>query len=325
MMDYKLLHNFVSENHKNICQIMTMKKGKVVYSDTWNGFDGQDHFHIASVTKSIISLLIGIAVDKKLMNLDQKILEFYPDYQMKRGEKTIQQITIRHLLTMTAPYKFKSEPWTKVCSSPDWSKTVLDLMGGRRGITGEFKYTTLGIQVLSDLISKVSGISTIEFANAVLFSPLGIKPRIAYTVKNKEEYIDFITSKEPKKSVWFCESNGNVTAGFGLCMSSLEMAKIGQMCLEKGVYQNQRIISANWIKEMTSSSVQCGERFGFMNYGYLWWIIDPQNNIFAAIGDGGNVIYINPVKEFIVTVTSTFKPAVFDRIQFIQEHIEPMM
>ncbi|SDX76755.1 serine hydrolase domain-containing protein [Tepidimicrobium xylanilyticum] len=325
-MDYKKLHDFVAKNQKNICQITVMKKGNLVYTDTWNGFSENDNLHIASVTKSIISLLIGIAIDRNLIiDLDQKILDFYPDYQIKRGEKTIQQIRLRHMLSMTAPYKFKSEPWTRVCSSSDWTKAVLDLLGGRAGITREFKYVTLGIQVLSDIIYKTSGISTIEFANRVLFSPLGIKARIPYIAKNKEEHIAFITSKESRKGVWLCEPKGIAAAGFGLCMSSMDMAKIGQMCLEEGVYYNQKIIPSDWIKEMRSPFVQCGERFGNMAYGYLWWIIDSKNNVYAAIGDGGNVIYVNPGKELIIAVTSTFKPAVFDRIQFICEYIEPMV
>ena len=66
---------------------------------------------------------------------------------------------------MTAPYKYTSEPWTKVCASEDWTKSILDLLGGRNGITGEFKYSTLGIHILSTIITKVSNMTTLEFAN----------------------------------------------------------------------------------------------------------------------------------------------------------------
>lgn len=151
----------------------------------FHNYKNDDNVHIASVTKSIISLLIGIAIDKGLIeSVNQKVLDFFPDYVIKRGEKTIGEVTLYNLLTMTAPYKYKSEPWTKVCTSEDWTKAVLDLLGGRNGITGEFKYSTLGIHILSSIITKVSNMTTLEFANKYLFKPLGIKERKNYVVKN---------------------------------------------------------------------------------------------------------------------------------------------
>lgn len=325
-MNKNKLNDIVSKNQINICQIAAMKEGKLVYSDTWNGAKNTDNFHIASATKSIISILIGIAIDKGFINnVDQKVLEFFPDYKTKRGEKTIQQVTLKHLLTMTAPYKYKSEPWTKVCTSEDWTKTVLDLLGGRAGITGEFKYSTLGIHILSTIITKFSGMTTLEFANRFLFEPLGIESRSNFIVNNKEEHIAFVTSKEPKEEIWFCDSKGIVTAGFGLCMCAEDLVKIGQMCLDDGTYYGKQIVSSKWIDVMKTPVIQCNERFNNMSYGYLWWIIDKEKSIYAAIGDGGNVIYINPSSQIVISVTSSFKPAVFNRIQFIQQYIEPFV
>lgn len=134
---------------------------------------------------------------------------------------------------MTAPYKYKSEPWTKVCMSEDWIKSSLDLLGGRRGITGEFKYSTLGIHILSGIITKVSNMTTLEFANKYLFEPLNIKARKDYIIKDKDEHINFVTSKLPKNNGWFCDPNRISTAGFGLCLSAEDLAKICQMVLTK--------------------------------------------------------------------------------------------
>lgn len=149
-MNREELHSIIADGQPNICQIVAIKDNEIVYSDTWNNYKEKDNVHIASVTKSVMSILIGIAIDKGLIkSVNQKVLEFFPEYVLKRGEKTIQGVTLYHLLTMTAPYKYKSEPWTKVCTSEDWTKSVLDLLGGRNGITGEFKYSTLGIHILS--------------------------------------------------------------------------------------------------------------------------------------------------------------------------------
>ena len=325
-MNKEELHNIVVEQQPNICQIVAMRNNKVIYNDTWNNYKAIDNVHIASVTKSIISILIGIAVDKGMIkSMNQKVLDFFPEYVPKRGEKTIQEVSLHHLLTMTAPYKYKSEPWTKVCTSEDWTKSVLDLLGRRNGITGEFKYSTLGIHILSAIITKVSNMTTLEFANKYLFKPLGIEERKLYIVKNKEEHIGFVTSKSPKENGWFCDNKGIVTSGFGLCLSAEDLAKIGQLCLNKGMFDNTPIVSAEWITQMTTPYLTCDEKFAFMQYGYLWWIIDEEKDIYAAIGDSGNVIYVNPDKKVVITVTATFKPLVFDRVQFIQKYIEPFI
>ncbi len=325
-MNKEELHVIVEQQQSNICQIAAIKNNKFVYSDTWNNYKAKDNVHIASVTKSVMSILIGITIDKGMIrNVNQKVLEFFPDYAVKRGEKTIQDVTLYHLLTMTAPYKYKSEPWTKVCTSEDWTKSVLDLLGGKNGIIGEFKYSTLGIHILSAIITKVSNMTTLEFANEFLFKPLGIEERKTYIVKNKEEHIGFVTSKSPKENGWFCDNKGIVTSGFGLCLSAEDLSKLGQLCLNKGRFTNRQIVSSEWITQMTTPYMKCDEKFAFMQYGFLWWVIDEEKKIYSAIGDSGNVIYVNTDKNIVISVTATFKPLVFDRVQFIQKYIEPFI
>ena len=131
--------------------------------------------------------------------------------------------------------------------------------------------------------------------------------------------------KTPKENIWFCDPEGLGTPGYGLCMSAEDMAKIGLLCLNKGIYNGKQIISSNWIEEMTSPRAVESKQFRGMDYGYLWWIIDRESNIYAAIGNSGNVIYINPEKNIVVAVASYFKPTVFDRVDFIREYIEPFI
>ena len=320
------LHQYVETNCSNICQIVAQKNGKIIYEDCWHGFKPDDTLHVMSVTKSVVSILVGIALDKGLIkSVDQPVLDFFPDYKIKRGEKTIQSVTIRHLLTMTAPYKYRSEPWTKVCTSPDWTAAALDFLGGKEGITGKFRYSTLGIHILTGIIAQTSGLPTVEFANKYLFAPLGIEPFGNYEAQTAEEHKAFMLSKEPKKRIWFVDSKGVGTAGYGLCISARDMAKIGQLCLDRGLYDGQRVVCAEWIKESTAPRLQCGEAFGSMRYGCLWWIPDSDRNAYAALGNSGNAVYINPENNSVVAVTGSFKPNIFDRVQFIQKHIEPLL
>lgn len=325
-MNQEEFHSFVAATQENICQITALKNGVTLINDTWHDYKTTDTVNIMSATKSVSSLLIGSALDKCFIkSIDQPVLDFFPDYTIKRGEKTIQQVTIRHLLTMTAPYKYRSEPWTRVCSSDDWTIAALDLLGGRAGLTGQFKYSTLGIHILTGILAKTSGLSTVDFANRYLFAPLGIAPRTNYLAATKEKHMDFTVSKMPRGNLWLVDSQGVGTAGYGLCLSAGEMAKIGQMCLKAGTYGGERIVSSEWIEESTRRQTECDGNFKGKLYGYLWWIIDEEKHIYAAIGDSGNVLYVNPEKLTVIAVTGTFKPAVHDRIDWIQEHIEPLL
>ena len=105
------LHGLIEKRQVNVCQICAYKNNQKVYSDSWNNYKEDDGANIMSVTKSIMALLIGIAVDKgKIKSIDDKVLDYFPDYKVKRGEKTIYDVTIKHLLTMRAPYKCKGDP-----------------------------------------------------------------------------------------------------------------------------------------------------------------------------------------------------------------------
>ena len=323
------LHQMIADssgNEINICQIYAIKNGSVVFNDCWRGYKTTDAVNVMSVTKSVMALLVGIAIDKGyIKNVNQNVIDFFPDYQVKRGEKTIYKVTLRHLLTMTAPYKYRSEPWTKVCTSEDWTKAALDMLGGRNGITGEFKYATLGIQIISGVIQNASGMKCIDFANQYLFAPLSIPAHTIHGASDKDDQFDFLMNKAPKKNEWYSDPKDTVTAGWGLCLSAKDMAKIGVLILNSGEYDNKRIISTNWIKEMTAPRIALGERFGNMHYGYLWYRPHKDKQIVAAIGDGGNVIYVNIEKNISVGVTATFKPRVFDRIEFIEKNILPLI
>ena len=326
MINLSELHSYVADSQSNICQMTVIQNGETIVNDTWNGYKADDTVHTMSVTKSIVSLLVGIALERGLIgSIDDFVLDYFPDYKIKRGEKTIQKVTLKNLLTMTAPYKYKSEPWSKICAQEDWSIAALDFLGGRRGITGEFQYSTLGIHILTGIIAVVSKMTTVDFANKYLFEPLTIAPRKIYVAPDAEAHKDFTVGKTPKGNIWFSDPMGVGAAGYGLCLSAEEMSKIGLLCLQKGVFYNKRIVSEKWMEESTKVRLRCNEKFRDMMYGYLWWIIDENEGSYAAIGNSGNVIYINPQKELAVAVSGYFKPTVFDRIDFIKEQIEPFV
>ena len=312
-------------NESNICQICAIRNGTVIYEDSWRGFASEDAVNVNSVTKGVMALLAGIASDKGLISVDDKVMDYFPEYQAKRGEKTIFDVTVRHLLTMTAPYKGRSEPWKKVCTSDDWTKAALDFLGGRAGITGEFRYATLGIQILAGIIERGSGEKLIDFANKNLFIPLGIPEHVIHGDSSKEDQFDFFMNKGPRKNEWYSDPQGTVTAGWGLCASAKDLALIGCMVLNGGSMGKVRIVSSEWINSMLTPYQKLGERFGNMYYGYLWYKPFEDREVYAAIGDCGNIIYVNKDKNVAVGMTGTFKPMIFDRVEFIEKNVLPLV
>ena len=324
-MDFEQFNKYIKNNTKNesnVCQIYAIKDGKEAYNGSWRGFKTDDAMNINSVTKGVMALLAGIAIDKGcIKSVDDKVLDYFPTYQVKRGEKTIYDVTVKHLLTMTAPYKYQSEPWTKVCTSDDWTLTVLDFLGGRKGITGEFKYATLGIQILAGIIENATGEKCIDFANNNLFMPLGIPRHVIHGESSKEDQFDFLMNKKPRKDEWYSDPKDTVTAGWGLCLSAKDMAKIGELVLNDGNYEGKRIISEDYLKDMRTPHLKLGERFGNMNYGYLWYKPFDNREVYAAIGDAGNIIYVNKEQNISVGMTGYFKPRIFDRVDFIEKKL----
>jgi CubicO group peptidase (beta-lactamase class C family) len=315
----KELEKIVNSDYSNIACIAVQKNGLILYDGYFNGYTAEAAFHVFSVTKSIISALIGIAIDKGyIRSIDQNVLDFFPDYTPKRGEKTAQRVTIRDMLTMTAPYKYKSAPYTKYFASESWVKSALDLLGGK-GEIGLFRYAPLiGPDILSGILTNATGQSVLGFANETLFSPLGIDVTQNVVFNSKEEQLSIM--KDHHESGWVADPQGLNTAGWGLFITPVDMVKLGQLYLNRGEWNGRQLVSAGWIDE--STKIHSHWNALNLSYGYLWWIIDENDHSYAAIGDGGNVIYVNPAKNLVVAIASLFKPVAKDRIEFIKKYIE---
>lgn len=314
------LEEKIENECRNIAGIVVQKNGKTQYEKYFHGCDADSRIHIYSVTKSIISILIGIAMDKGcIKSIDQKVLDFFPEYTVKKREKTIQNITLRDMLTMTAPYKYKIPPYKKYFSSEDWVSFSLHLLGGR-GQIGKFRYAPLiGPDILSGILVKATGQSVLEFATEQLFSPLEITVEGNVTFQSKEEQMAFNKGKDI--SGWVADAKGINAGGWGLTLSPLDMAKIGQLYLDGGKWNGKQIVSEKWIEESTKEHSRWKKED--LPYGYLWWIGEEKEPGYAAMGDGGNIIYVNTEKKMVVSIASLFMPRVMDRIDFIKAYVEP--
>ena len=130
-----------------------------------------------------------------------------------------------------------------------------------------------------------------------------------------------IMNKKPRDYEWYSDPQDTVTAGWGLCSSARDLAKLGELVLNEGRVDDKVIVSEEYIREMLTPRQKLGERFGNMEYGYLWYKPIEGKEVYVAIGDSGNIIYINKDKNISVGITGTFKPRIFDRVAFIETKV----
>jgi CubicO group peptidase (beta-lactamase class C family) len=312
------LEQSIKSLHKNINGIVIVRKGYVAFEKYYNGYDPLDTHHVASVTKSFTSALIGIAIDAKLIrSVDQKVLEFFPEYVPGPSDFQKRSITIWHLLTMTAPMAWKKvdssgfEPLDRLRRQKNWVSFVLDILG-RNGQPGKFQYSTAGTHLLSAIITRTTGMSAREFANEHLFKPTGIKEIPDHDMKSY--LLDDVFGKNV--TGWIKDPQGNTSGGWGLTITPRDMARFGFLYLNRGVWDGKQVISQKWIDQSTALNAN--------KYGYLWWLMEEDcPSAFAAMGTGGNAICVIPEKDLVVAIATKIVMKWRDSWQLIEKSILP--
>ncbi len=266
----------------NIQSISIVRNGYLVLDAYINPFqDGQKH-EMHSVTKSVMSALIGIAIDQGYIeDVNQTITELFPDRIISHLDERKKLITLKDLLTMTSGLECKdatANNWAGTMAmkkSDDWTQYTLNLPMAQT--PGEcFHYCNGVSHLLSAIIQKSTGMRTIDFAKKNLFDPLGIK------------------------DVEWEESPEGISNGYkGLQLLPKDMAKIGVLYLSKGKWENRQIISAEWIESSTQPYID--GKWAGEDYGYQWWV-NPAG-FYSAVGMYGQAIYVVPDKNLVAVFT----------------------
>lgn len=237
--------------------------------------------NIKSASKSILSLLVGIAIEQgHLDGVGQKIGEFFPGYFKSHPDAEKQSITLQDLLTMRAGLESTSHgkygPWVL---SKNWVEYVLALpLVEKPG--GEMVYSTGSTHLLSVILTRATGMSTREFAKKYLFGPLHISI-----------------------GGWDRDPQGNYMGGNNLALSPSALLKIGTMVMNKGVYRQKQIVPHDWIDE--SMQIYTRSEFNPYDYGYLWWQRKLNGHtVQFAWGNGGQYILMLPALKSVVVITS---------------------
>ena len=289
----------------NVHSVLVARGGKLVFERYFSGadevrnrrigkatFDADTLHDLKSVSKSVASLVLGIAIDRGLIgSLEQPVFSFFPELSdLRTSEKD--RIRLSHVLAMSMGLKWEeATPATgddnndeaRMHRARDPCRYVLGLEAtappGR-----EFFYNTGALTLLSAVIRKATGRTLDEFAQASLFEPLGIA------------------------RVEWSRVKGDSDAGGGLRLRPRDMAKIGQLVLAGGRWNDRQIVSKAWIDASTTPRV---EATGLYFYGYLWWLgrsftKGREVHWIAALGRGGQSIRIVPELDLVVVVTAGY-------------------
>lgn len=306
------LDEIISKEYTNTEGIIILKKGYIIYENYFKNIDKSTKVNIASITKSIISSLIGIAIDMKLIkSVDERVLSFFPEYSFDKKNNLRDEMTIENLLTMTAPFPFSNfnEPINRMRRSEDWVKYSLEIMGegNKRGV---FKYSTSATHILSAILTKVSHLSAREFANKYLFSKIGAELVEDYKMPNFDlTYVFGLGIRG-----WVSDPQGYSAGGWGLTLTLRDMARFGLLYERRGKWEDSVILSENWIKKSLE--------YSHYNYGYLFWLKEIDGYFtYSAKGFGGNIITVIPEKEIVVAIASTIEKDNLNRKDLIKEYI----
>jgi CubicO group peptidase (beta-lactamase class C family) len=297
--------------YRNIHAVLVARGGRLIIEAYFDDHDRDKPHPLRSATKSIGSVLIGIAIDRGyLRNADETIWPYFENHISGRDERS-KAVTVKSLLTMTSGFDcddHRGEPFEcekAMYRTDDWLHFALNLPMTHH--PGQYwAYNSTSLILLSEIITQCTGLSVPLFADKYLMKPLGIT--------------GFRWGYSPKGRAWL---GGNAT------MRPRDMLKFGQMCLNEGVWQNRRIVSDAWLSESTRCHVL--SEYG-MEYGYLWWrgrqtISGRHIEAFWAQGNGGQVIFVCPEMDTVAAFTGGNYNSMleFQFMGMLVDHIFPSM
>jgi CubicO group peptidase (beta-lactamase class C family) len=273
---------FVFREKVRAHSLLVVRNGFVVADAYFYPYTPNTRHDIASVTKSITSTLIGVAIDQGLIkDVSQPVLGLFPDRKAASLDDRKKAMTVENVLLMQSGLQCINSPTEvtlfQMLGSPDWIQFILDLpMTGPPG--ARFSYNSGAVHLLSAIIRKTSGMNLLSFARRHLFEPLGISD-----------------------VSWPADPRGDDNRGWGdLQLRPHDMAKVGYLFLKKGQWEGRPILSADWVRGAMQKRVSLGHG---ESYGYLWWMPAQPPGLVEARGRGGQRIVIWPERNAVVVFT----------------------
>jgi CubicO group peptidase (beta-lactamase class C family) len=282
----KALMAYIDEHDMAVDSILVVRHGRIVLEEYGPGYTPSLRHPLYSVTKSVTSMLVGIAIDQGFIEgLDVPVTRLLPDYDSANPDPRREQMTLEHLLTMSDgidwrehdfPYEDDRNIVGQAELSADAVQFVLDRPMARA--PGEaWAYNSGASILLGAILEEATGRNLVLFAREVLFDPIGVG-----TV------------------YWEQMSDGHYQTGGGLHMAPRDMARLGYLMLHNGNWNGEQIVPADWVARSTRTHYQA---FGPYGYGYQWQIL-PGGRGYRAEGLYQQYIYVLPEADMVIVATA---------------------
>jgi CubicO group peptidase (beta-lactamase class C family) len=287
-VDADLLEQMVRNLHdskRDIDAVLVLRHGKVVLEAYAYPHRPTDRHNLFSCTKSVISMLTGIAISEgKVPGVEARVVDLFPEWNLARGDALKGRITLRDLLTMQSGLEWNQgwvhgmpDPDREVYESSDSARYILEKpMRTEPGTT--FYYTNSSSHLIGAVVQKVTSKPLAEYAEEKLFRPLGIEG-----------------------AAWWKTQDGRNTGGWGLFLRPEDMAKLGQLFLDGGRWNGRQVVPAAWVDESTRKWAETPSASQTLGYGYQWWRTEWG---YMAQGSGGQFIFVNPDQDLVAVFFS---------------------
>jgi CubicO group peptidase (beta-lactamase class C family) len=260
--------------------VLIVRNGRIVY-ELYARNDKEQLRDVWSVTKSVLSALIGIAINEGFIeSIDTKMIEYFPEYSGSEINQEIKKISLRHLLTMSSG--IAQEEMEEV-SRAIFNRPLKNEPGKA------FFYNNMGPHLLSIILTRSTGLTALDFAKKYLFGPMGIR--------------DVSWSATILAGVIYSQG------GYGLRMTTRDLAKFGYLYLNNGMWEDKQIIPVDWVLNSSRLQIEVPKSSWYFmeKYGLLWWSRSTGNHpSFTALGTGGQYVYVVPDLDIVAVITTLY-------------------
>ncbi|MDB5292872.1 MAG: penicillin-binding protein beta-lactamase class [Phycisphaerales bacterium] len=274
--------SFVEAADKSVHSIhsfMLVRHGKVVAEGWWSPQTPQTEHAMASLSKSFTSTAVGLAIAEGKLSLDDEILKFFPDDAPPEPSNNLKAMRVRDLLSMSTGHE--TEPKFGDSKDVPWTKIFLAHPVPHKPGT-HFLYDTPATYMLSAVVQKVTGQTVFDYLKPRLFEPLGIE-----------------------NMTWGASPQGISLGGYGLKIHTEDIAKLGELYLQKGEWNGKQLLPASWVEAATKRQTSNGSNPKSdweQGYGYFFWRC--RYNAFRGDGAGGQFCIVMPDQDAVLALTS---------------------
>ncbi|MCF0058858.1 serine hydrolase [Dyadobacter sp. CY356] len=277
--------NAVETDKLNLHSIMVVRHGNVVAEGWWGPYAPDLKHTLYSLSKSFTSTAVGLAVAEGKLKVEDKVVSFFPKDVPATISANLAAMRVKDLLTMSTGHDTDSTPSLRNGKDTNWVKSFLSLPVDHEP-GSFFVYNSGATYMLSAIVQKLTGQTVLAYLTPRLFKPLNIEG-----------------------ADWEVDPNGINTGGWGLRLKTEDIAKFGQLYLQKGMWNGKRIIAENWIKDATSFEVQSKggsrkkeENDWLQGYGYQFWRC--RHDAYRGDGAYGQYCIVIPKEDLVVAITS---------------------